>query len=100
MEREWASDPFEVAAVDGYLYGRGTSDNKVGARAAAPALTAMDNHGQAAELHAAGPPYDNNNVGGSVHSAACTPLGSRSSFIPDLCGFPACQSVTMLFSLT
>ena len=30
MEREWATDPFEVAAVDGYLYGRGTSDNKVG----------------------------------------------------------------------
>ena len=29
MEREWASDPFELAAIDGYLYGRGTSDNKV-----------------------------------------------------------------------
>ena len=28
MEREWATDPFEVAAVDGYFYGRGTSDNK------------------------------------------------------------------------
>jgi hypothetical protein len=29
MEREWATDPFEVAAIDGFLYGRGTSDNKV-----------------------------------------------------------------------
>lgn len=29
MEREWATDPFEIAAIDGYLYGRGTSDNKV-----------------------------------------------------------------------
>lgn len=28
MEREWATDPFEVAAIDGYFYGRGTSDNK------------------------------------------------------------------------
>ena len=28
MEREWATDPFEVCSVDGYLYGRGTSDNK------------------------------------------------------------------------
>lgn len=28
MEREWTTDPFEVAAIDGYLYGRGTSDNK------------------------------------------------------------------------
>lgn len=35
MEREWATDPFEVAAVDGYLYGRGTSDNKVGGGGAA-----------------------------------------------------------------
>jgi hypothetical protein len=29
MEREWRTDPFEVTAVNGYLYGRGTSDNKV-----------------------------------------------------------------------
>ena len=29
MEREWATDPFEMQAIDGYLYGRGTSDNKV-----------------------------------------------------------------------
>lgn len=29
MEREWATDPFLVHAQDGYLYGRGTSDNKV-----------------------------------------------------------------------
>ena len=29
MEREWATNPFEIAAIDGYLYGRGTSDNKV-----------------------------------------------------------------------
>ena len=28
MEREWATDPFAVASVDGHLYGRGTSDNK------------------------------------------------------------------------
>ncbi|EIE27434.1 Zn-dependent exopeptidase [Coccomyxa subellipsoidea C-169] len=28
MEREWNTDPFEVAAIDGYFYGRGTSDNK------------------------------------------------------------------------
>lgn len=28
MEREWATDPFAVTSVDGYLYGRGTSDNK------------------------------------------------------------------------
>ena len=29
MEREWATDPFEMQAIDGYFYGRGTSDNKV-----------------------------------------------------------------------
>lgn len=29
MEREWATDPFQVHAQDGYFYGRGTSDNKV-----------------------------------------------------------------------
>ena len=29
MEREWATDPFQVHAEDGYFYGRGTSDNKV-----------------------------------------------------------------------
>ena len=29
MEREWMTDPFEVSAIDGYFYGRGTSDNKV-----------------------------------------------------------------------
>ena len=29
MEAGWRTDPFEVTAVDGYLYGRGTSDNKV-----------------------------------------------------------------------
>ncbi|KAK9839468.1 hypothetical protein WJX81_003920 [Elliptochloris bilobata] len=28
MEREWLTHPWEVAAVNGYLYGRGTSDNK------------------------------------------------------------------------
>ena len=28
QEREWATDPFSVSSVDGYLYGRGTSDNK------------------------------------------------------------------------
>jgi len=28
MEREWATDPFQVHAEDGYFYGRGTSDNK------------------------------------------------------------------------
>lgn len=28
MEPEWTDDPFEVAAVDGYLIGRGVSDNK------------------------------------------------------------------------
>ena len=28
LEPEWDTDPWEVAAVDGYLYGRGTSDNK------------------------------------------------------------------------
>ena len=33
MEREWATDPFEMQAIDGYLYGRGTSDNKVRPRA-------------------------------------------------------------------
>ena len=32
MEREWATNPFEIAAIDGYLYGRGTSDNKVRSR--------------------------------------------------------------------
>ena len=36
MEREWATDPFEIAAIDGYLYGRGTSDNKVGSDLALP----------------------------------------------------------------
>lgn len=30
MERDWRTDPFELNSVDGYLYGRGTSDNKVG----------------------------------------------------------------------
>ena len=29
MEREWATDPFQVHSEDGYFYGRGTSDNKV-----------------------------------------------------------------------
>lgn len=29
MEREWRTDPFEVSAINGYLYGRGVSDNKV-----------------------------------------------------------------------
>lgn len=29
MEREWTTDPFEMNAIDGYYYGRGTSDNKV-----------------------------------------------------------------------
>ena len=29
MERDWRTDPFELNSVDGYLYGRGTSDNKV-----------------------------------------------------------------------
>ena len=29
MEREWATDPFQVHAEDGYFYARGTSDNKV-----------------------------------------------------------------------
>jgi len=28
MEREWMTDPFSLTSVDGYLYGRGTSDNK------------------------------------------------------------------------
>lgn len=28
MEREWVTDPFEMNAIDGYYYGRGTSDNK------------------------------------------------------------------------
>lgn len=27
-EDNWMTNPFEVASVDGYLYGRGTSDNK------------------------------------------------------------------------
>ena len=31
MERDWRTDPFDMASVDGYLYGRGTSDNKVAA---------------------------------------------------------------------
>ncbi len=29
MEREWQTDPFELTVLDGYYYGRGTSDNKV-----------------------------------------------------------------------
>ena len=29
MEREWKTDPFQVNAIDGFFYGRGTSDNKV-----------------------------------------------------------------------
>lgn len=29
MEREWTTNPFEMNAIDGYYYGRGTSDNKV-----------------------------------------------------------------------
>lgn len=33
MERDWRTDPFELNSVDGYLYGRGTSDNKVRPRA-------------------------------------------------------------------
>lgn len=28
LEPDWATRPYELAAVDGYLYGRGTSDNK------------------------------------------------------------------------
>ncbi|KAI8475319.1 MAG: Zn-dependent exopeptidase [Monoraphidium minutum] len=28
LEPDWGTRPFELAAVDGYLYGRGTSDNK------------------------------------------------------------------------
>ncbi len=27
-EPEWTTSPFELCAVDGHLYGRGTSDNK------------------------------------------------------------------------
>lgn len=26
---QWQTDPFKMHAIDGYLYGRGTSDNKV-----------------------------------------------------------------------
>ena len=29
MERDWKTDPFQLASMDGYMYGRGTSDNKV-----------------------------------------------------------------------
>ena len=29
MEREWTTNPFEMSCIDGYYYGRGTSDNKV-----------------------------------------------------------------------
>ena len=36
MEREWQTDPFELTAIDGYYYGRGTSDNKVSAASAWP----------------------------------------------------------------
>lgn len=28
MERDWKTDPFHLNSIDGYLYGRGTSDNK------------------------------------------------------------------------
>lgn len=28
MERDWKTDPFKLNSIDGYLYGRGTSDNK------------------------------------------------------------------------
>lgn len=34
MEREWTTNPFEMNAIDGYYYGRGTSDNKVCLRCA------------------------------------------------------------------
>ncbi len=30
MEPDWATNPFELNAVNEHLYGRGTSDNKVG----------------------------------------------------------------------
>ena len=29
MEDNWRHDPFEVHSEDGWLYGRGTTDNKV-----------------------------------------------------------------------
>jgi Peptidase family M20/M25/M40 len=29
-EMDWRTKPFEMAAIDGYFYGRGVSDNKVG----------------------------------------------------------------------
>lgn len=29
MERDWRTDPFELASIDGYFYARGASDNKV-----------------------------------------------------------------------
>lgn len=29
-ERAWKSDPFAMAALNGYLYGRGVTDNKGG----------------------------------------------------------------------
>ena len=50
MEREWATNPFEIAAIDGYLYGRGTSDNK--ARSPTTALTDIAILPSNCELHA------------------------------------------------
>ena len=54
MEREWRTDPFEVTAVNGYLYGRGTSDNKVLAasrRAGDARLSACSSESRVADRH-------------------------------------------------
>ncbi|MBX7249859.1 MAG: M20/M25/M40 family metallo-hydrolase [Caulobacteraceae bacterium] len=45
LASDWSRDPFEFAEIDGYFYGRGTSDDKIGVVALATAFLRMKAEG-------------------------------------------------------